>query len=53
VGTTDARAGLHQLYDLREDPYETTNLADVHPDIVEELKQLLNEARRTGLRFLE
>ena len=44
---------MYELYDLGEDPYETTNLADVHPDIVEGLKQLLTESRRTGLRFLE
>jgi arylsulfatase A len=44
---------VYELYELDEDPYETTNLADVFPDIVEELRQTLNESRRTGLRFLE
>ncbi len=43
---------VYELYDLREDPHETTNLADAHPDIARELKQLLSESRRTGLRFL-
>ncbi len=42
----------YELYDMGQDPYETTNLADVNPDIVEQLKQLLSESRRTGLRFL-
>ncbi len=43
----------YELYDLDQDPYETTNLADANPDIVEQLKQLLDESRRVGLRFLD
>lgn len=42
----------YELYDMDQDPYETTNLVDVYPGTVEQLKQLLNESRRTGLRFL-
>ena len=43
----------YELYDLDQDPYETTNLADANPDIVEQLKELLDTTRRTGLRFLD
>ena len=50
------RNGLEQvtyeLYDMDQDPYEATNLAAVHPDKVEQLKQLLDDTRNTGLRFL-
>jgi arylsulfatase A-like enzyme len=41
-----------ELYDMDQDPYETTNLSDVYPEKVKELKQLLDETGRTGLRFL-
>jgi arylsulfatase A len=33
------------LYDLEKDPGETANLADEHPDVVERLKTLANQAR--------
>ena len=29
------------LFNMKEDPYETTNVYEQHPDIVEELNQLL------------
>ena len=29
------------LFNMIEDPYETTNVYEQHPDIVEELNQLL------------
>jgi arylsulfatase A-like enzyme len=35
-----------QLYDLDADPGETRNLADHHPEMVERLRQDLDEARR-------
>jgi arylsulfatase A-like enzyme len=31
-----------QLYDLRNDPQETTNVADQHPEVVAEMKQRLS-----------
>lgn len=34
---TYRRSGAHELYDLDDDPYETDNLADRRPDVVEEL----------------
>jgi arylsulfatase A-like enzyme len=37
-----------QLYDLEEDPGETTNLYSKHPGIVKELKARLEEFRNTG-----
>ncbi len=33
-----------QLYDLEADPGETTDLADQHPDIVEEMAKIMQEA---------
>ena len=41
-----------ELYDLSLDPYEKKNVAADHPDVVEQLKELLNETRETGLRFM-
>ena len=37
-----------QLYDLSQDPGETTNLYFKHPEIVKELKALLDESRKSG-----
>lgn len=37
-----------QLYNLQDDPGETTNLYDKHPEIVRELKALLDKSRREG-----
>ncbi len=37
-----------QLYNLQEDPGETRNLYDKHPEIVKELKELLDKSRREG-----
>ncbi len=43
---------VYELYDMGADPYETTDLADVHPDVLERLKQLLNVSQTNGLRFM-
>ena len=39
---------LHQtlLYDLEKGPAETTNLAESHPEVVEQLTAIANEARK-------
>jgi arylsulfatase A len=37
-----------QLYNLQDDPGETRNLYDKHPEIVKELKELLEKSRREG-----
>ncbi len=37
-----------QLYDLVQDPGETTNVADKQPEIVQQLTALLEEQIRTG-----
>ena len=37
-----------QLYDLAKDPGETTNLYFEKPEMVEELKAKLEEAKKTG-----
>lgn len=38
--------GPLELYDLEADPAESTDVADDHPDVVERLKSLMNEAHR-------
>ena len=37
-----------QLYDLENDPGETTNLYFEHPEIVKELKEQLDESKKSG-----
>lgn len=37
-----------QLYNLAEDPGETTNLYEKHPEVVKELKALLEECKSSG-----
>lgn len=37
-----------QLYDLSKDPGETTNLYSKHPEIVKELRSLLEETKKSG-----
>jgi arylsulfatase A-like enzyme len=37
-----------QLYDLETDPGETTNLYDIYPEKVNELKKVLDETKRSG-----
>jgi hypothetical protein len=37
-----------QLYDLDRDPGETKNLSGEHPEIVEELKALLERSKASG-----
>jgi len=44
---------VFELYDMDQDPYETTDLADAFPDVVERLKRLLSDNKETGLRFLD
>ena len=39
------RIGL-ALFDLREDIGETTNVAEQHPEVVERLRRLAEEARK-------
>jgi arylsulfatase A-like enzyme len=38
-------AGAIELYNLREDPSETTDLAGKHPDVLEKLTAMLEKAR--------
>jgi arylsulfatase A-like enzyme len=35
-----------ELFDLKNDPGETTNVADKHPEIVERLREMADEARK-------
>jgi len=37
-----------QLYDLDEDPRETTNIYALHPDVVSRLEELLEQYRQSG-----
>ncbi|MDX1618472.1 MAG: arylsulfatase, partial [Balneolaceae bacterium] len=45
ISTPQVEQGAY-LFNLEEDPAETTNLADKHPEIVKELSDLLEEIRR-------
>ena len=37
---------IEQLYDLKNDPYETKNIASKHPDIVQKLRNTLNQIKQ-------
>ncbi|MCP9235746.1 arylsulfatase [Lewinella sp. JB7] len=43
--------GPLELYDLNQDIGETTDVADAHPDVVEELKAILRNARTPSAVF--
>ncbi|PHN94047.1 arylsulfatase [Maribacter sp. 6B07] len=45
------RQGELELYDLGKDIAETTNVADQHPEIVTEFKQIMKEARTASKQF--
>ena len=47
-GEAPVPGGPGQLYNLREDPYETHDLFDVKPDVVAELMDLLDTYQKTG-----
>ena len=40
--------GPYQLYDMDQDPSETNNLVEQHPELVEELTALLEQYRSSG-----
>lgn len=44
-GPTRRGRTSYELYDLESDMQERRNVADLHPDVVEQLKQLADEAR--------
>ena len=35
---SDLPRKVYELYDILEDPYETKNLSEIHPEILEEMK---------------
>ena len=37
-----------QLYNLSSDPGETTNLSSQHPEVVQQLKSLLDASKQSG-----
>lgn len=39
-----------QLYNLTDDPMEQNNIADVHPDMVQEMQSKIDELRQKGFR---
>jgi len=47
------KAAIYELYDIEKDPYETKNLAEVHNEIVEEMKRFLQACKQIGLRFMD
>jgi arylsulfatase A-like enzyme len=48
---SDPAAQTHELYDLANDPGEEHNLAGEHPEIVEEMTQILWAARTESAEF--
>jgi arylsulfatase A-like enzyme len=42
----------YELYDIEEDPFETKNLADQHPEIAEEMAAALREWQKSVLKSL-
>lgn len=51
--TNDLIEPVTELYNLDEDPYETTDQAGVRPDLVQQLTELLDQTRHEGLRFVD
>ncbi len=43
--------GKIELYNLEEDPYETRDLAEEHPDILAEMEKIMQEARTESELF--
>lgn len=41
-----------ELYDMEKDPYETTNLATDHQEVVEKMDRFLQACKQKGLRFM-
>jgi arylsulfatase A-like enzyme len=50
-GQSPGETGL-ELYDIQKDPGETSNLADIHPDIVKEMKLQLRLWQQSVLKSL-
>ena len=40
----------YELYNLDTDPYETTELSEVQPEILQDMKTLLLAYKKQGLR---
>jgi hypothetical protein len=47
-GEIDYATASLELYDLKNDPGETTNVAGAHPEIVDRLRKRLAEIREQG-----
>ena len=47
-GTAPAKGSPGQLYNIAGDPYETSDLWDKHPEIVERLTKLLEKYKKDG-----
>ena len=51
--SSSQKTANYELYNMEEDPYETNNLADVYPKIVDQMVNLLQVSKQTGLRFMD
>ncbi len=50
--SSSQKTANYELYNMKKDPYETKNLADAHPENVDQMTCLLQVCKQTGLRFI-
>lgn len=50
--SSEQKTPVFELYDMEKDPFETINLAVDQHGIVEKMRRLLQECKKTGLRFM-
>ena len=48
--SSSQKTANYELYNMKKDPYETKNLADAHPEEVDQMTCLLQVCKQTGLR---
>jgi arylsulfatase A-like enzyme len=50
--SSEQKTPVFELYDMEKDPFETINLAVDQQGVVEKMGRLLQECKKTGLRFM-